>query len=171
MCEIKILDFYPLLIKVHILVNLMKVKHKYITRLHYKSSHGWWVRLRFANIQKAFSDSAFGSKSKSLKAAIIFRDKTLRDMAKQGILIGRKPKGHHATPTKKSKTGVVGVYFQLKKAADGGFNKYYVGSYYPKKYQGIAKVFAVNVYGEREAFRLAKAFRQEGLRSLRKDLS
>ena len=146
----------------------MNTKHKYITRLHFKSSFGWWVRLRSAEIQKAFSDLAYGSKTKSFKAAISFRDRTLRDLAKQGIPIGRKPKGHHATPTKKSKTGIVGVYFQLKKAADGTLNKYYVGSYYPEKYQGKAKAFAVNVYGEREARRLAKAFRRDGLRSLSK---
>ncbi len=38
----------------------------------------------------------------------------------------------------------------------------------PEKYQGMSKALAVNVYGEREAFKLAKAFRQEGLRSLEK---
>jgi hypothetical protein len=148
--------------------NQMKLKHKYITRLHFKSSFGWWVRLRSAEIQKAFSDAAYGSKSKSLKAAIKFRDKTLRDLAKQGISIGRKPKGHHDTPTKISKTGIVGVTYQLRRAAGGSFNKYYVGSYYPEKYQGRSKAFAVNVYGERGAFRLARAFRREGLKSLRK---
>jgi hypothetical protein len=145
----------------------MKAKHKYITRLHYKT-YGWWVRLRFAEIQKAFSDAAFGSKSKALKAAVKFRDTTLRDLAKQGVRIGRKPKEHHAKPTKNSKTGIVGVTYQLRRATGGGFNKYYFGSYYPRKYQGIAKAFAVNVYGEREAFRLAKAFRREGIRSLSK---
>jgi hypothetical protein len=146
----------------------MIAKHKYITRLHFKS-YGWWVRLRFAQIQKAFSDLAYGSKSKSLKAAIAFRDKTLRDLAKQGLPVGRKPKGHHKKPTAKSKTGIVGVTYQHRSAANGTFNKYYVGSYYPAKYQGKSKAFAVNTYGEREALRLARAFRREGLRSLRRD--
>ena len=146
----------------------MTSKHKYITRLHYKSSFGWWVRLRSAEIQKAFSDAVYGSKAESLKAAIKFRDKTMRELAKQGVPVGRKPKGHHKKPTSKSKTGVVGVTYQLRRAATGTFNKYYIGSYYPEKYQGLSKAFAVNVYGERGAFRLAKAFRREGLRSLRK---
>jgi len=146
----------------------MTPKHKYITRLHYKS-YGWWVRLRSAEIQKAFSDTAYGSKSGSLAAAVKFRDKTLRDLAKKGLPVGRKPKGHHKKPTAKSKTGIVGVTYQLRRAADGTQNKYYVGSYYPRKYQGWSKAFAVNVYGEREAFRLARAFRREGLRSLKKE--
>jgi hypothetical protein len=60
------------------------------------------------------------------------------------------------------------VSYQLRKAAGGTLNKYYIGSYYPEKYQGLSKAFAVNTYGEREAFRLARAFRREGLRSLKK---
>jgi hypothetical protein len=141
---------------------------KYITRLHYKSSHGWWVRIRFANIQKAFSDRACGAKSKALKEAIKFRDETLLDRAKKGLSTSRRQKRYFTKPTVKSKTGIVGVSCQIKKAAGGTLNKYYIGTYYPQKYQCSSKSFAVNVYGEREALRLAVAFRREGLRSMKK---
>jgi hypothetical protein len=142
---------------------------KYITRLHYRSSHGWWVRLRSANIQKAFSDIAFGSKSKSLKAAIKFRDACIRDLAQRGITIGRKPKGHHKNPTIRNRTGFVGVHYVIRRNKDGSRNKSYIGTYYPRKYQHRVKSFAVNKYGEKKALKLAIAFRQEGLRSLGKE--
>ncbi len=144
----------------------MKAKHKYITRLHYRSSHGWWVRIRFAEIQKAFSDIAHGSKAKSLKAAIKFREVTLRDLANKGIR--KKPVLFHKNLSVKNRTGVIGVFLKIRKAANGTANKYYVGSYYPEKYLLRSKLFAVNIYGEREALRLAVAFRREGLRGLRK---
>jgi hypothetical protein len=147
----------------------MNRKHKYIARLHYSSSHGWWVRLRFADIQKAFSDIACGSKSKSLKAALAFRDKTLRDLVKKGLPIGRKPKQHHENPSRDSRTGVVGVHFTMRTAADGTHYKSYVGSYYPKKYQHRVKSFSVHKYGEKKTFKLAVAFRQEGLKNLHKE--
>ena len=140
---------------------------KYITRLHYKSSHGWWVRIRFANIQKAFSDRACGSKTKALEEAIKFRDETLRDRAMKGLPTVRRQKGYLTKPTVINKTGFVGVSCQTRKAADGTLNKYYTGSYYPRKYKSRAKAFAVNVYGEREALRRAVAFRREGLMSLK----
>ncbi len=144
------------------------MKIKYITRLHYRSSHGWWVRLRFAEIQKAFSDIAHGSKAKSLKAAIKFRDACLRDRARKGLPIGRKPKGHHKNPSIKSRTGIVGVHYVIKTYKDGSRNKFYVGTYYPRKYRHSVKSFSVNKYGEKKAFKLAAAFRREGLRSLNK---
>jgi hypothetical protein len=140
---------------------------KYITRLHYRS-YGWRVRPRFAEIQKSFSDSAYGSKSKSLKAAIKFRDACFRDLAEKGLPTGRKPKGHHKSPTIKSRTGVVGVHYVIKTNKDGSRNKSYVGTYYPQKYQHRVKSFSVNKYGEKKAFKLAAAFRREGLRSLSK---
>jgi len=142
------------------------MKHKYLTRLHYRSSHGWWVRLRFANIQKAFSDIACGSKSKSLKAAIKFRDACLRDRAEKGLSIGRKPKGHHKNPTVRNRTGIVGVHCVIKTNKDDSPIKYYVSTYYPQKYQHCVKTFSVNKYGEKRAFKLAVAFRREGLKSL-----
>ena len=92
----------------------MNLIYKYITRLHYGSSYGWWVRLRFAKIQKAFSDTAYGSKSKALKAELKFRDACLRDLAKKGEPIGRKPKGHHKNPSKRNRTGMVGVHYVIR---------------------------------------------------------
>jgi len=141
---------------------------KYITRLHYKSSHGWWVRLRSAHIQKVFSDLAHGSKSRSLKAAIKFRDACIRDLAKRGMPIGRKPKGHHKNPTIRNRTGFVGVHYVIRRSNDGSRNKSYIGSYYPQRYKHLVRSFSVNKYGEKRALKLAIAFRQEGLRSMGK---
>ncbi len=140
----------------------------YITRLHYRSSFGWWVRLRFASIQKSFSDRIYGSKAKSRQAAIKFRDACLRDLAKKGLPIGRKPKGHHKNPTIRNRTGVVGVHYVIKTYGDGSRHKSYIGTYYPRKYEHSVKSFSVNKYGEKKAFKLAVAFRREGLRSLGK---
>ncbi len=146
----------------------MTARYRYITRLHYDSSHGWWVRMHFAGIQKLFTDLACGSKAKSLKAAITFRDQTIRGLKRKGMRIGRKPKGHHLHPTSKSSTGIVGVHCTVKTRSDGTPSKSFIGTYYPVKYKHRSKSFSVSKYGTKQARQLAIAFRREGIRSLEK---
>lgn len=131
-------------------------------------AHGWWVRLRFAGVQKYFTDLSCGSKTASYKAAVEFRDKTIRKLKQQGIRIGRKPKGHHRQPTVNSKTGIVGIHVTEKVTPGGVLLKNYVATYYPGKYKHAVGSFSVNKYGNKRALKLAMAFRREGISNLAK---
>lgn len=57
-------------------------KHKNITRMDYKRTHGWWVRFERLGrlISKTFSDGCYGGKRKALVAAIEYRDEVFKTL-------------------------------------------------------------------------------------------
>lgn len=129
---------------------------------------GWAVRIYFAHVIKYFLDNSLGSKKASYKAAKTFRDETILDLKHRGIAIGKKPKEHHARPTIKSKTGIVGVYMRSRVLQNGHISRSYFGSYYPIKYNHAVKSFSVDKYGKQEALQMAIDFREDGLRKSKK---
>ena len=140
------------------------MKIKYIIRCDYGNNHCWWVRIgprtQGFYFQKSFPDKFFGSKKKSLAAAVKFKNSSLA-ILKLAHWEGKKPKGHHKKPTVKSTTGIVGVFNRY----DSHGNEVWVASYYPVKYKCHVKSFSVNVYGDRARL-LAIEARRKGLESV-----
>jgi hypothetical protein len=139
---------------------------KYISRLEYNKENAWWVRvgprIKGRYFHKHFSDLRYGSKNRSLQAAIEFRDASLTKL-ESFKWYGKKPKGHHKKPTIKSTTGIVGVFLRRKR----GYN-IWAATFYPVKYKSKTQCFSTHKYGHRKALEMAKAFRAEGLKTVAK---
>jgi hypothetical protein len=91
----------------------MKKKHKGISRIDSKNTHGWYVRI-YANggvfLSKLFSDRLHGGKQPALKDAIAFRDhnQMVADLKKKEMR-GKSKRPFYNKPPKNNTSGVVGV--------------------------------------------------------------
>lgn len=136
---------------------------RYLARMDYGRTHGWWIRLQYANQQKMFSDRKWGGKRKALLAAIRYRN----EMRKQFPVPA--PRGSHATD-KRNNTGTVGVSYQRYRKwstyGDRVNGPYWIEEYrvtYVKHGRQRIRSFSIKKHGKRNAWRLALKARQEAL--------
>lgn len=85
-----------------------------ITRLDYKNTHGWWVRIkrRPEFYSKLFSDGIWGGKEEALEEARNWRDDMLRQSPKCTIRSSE-------LTSKGIKTGIAGLSLSFEKGQQG----------------------------------------------------
>jgi len=130
-----------------------KSKHKDVARIDQpsKKTYGWYVRVRYLGKthSKFFSDKKCGSKSKSLLAAVAWRDATEKAIGKP------RTDRHMVTQTQtRSNTGEVGVRLNEK------LNRYEVSWVNKDGKQGKTSV-SINAHGKYGAFKRACEIRAQ----------
>ncbi len=123
---------------------------------------GWEVRMqrRGKKTEKFFSDNGFGGKRNALKAAQGFRDGLEEKSRKYTV------KELASRPSKRNKSGVVGVRLHHQKDARGDFIYYYwywVAQWTDGHGRRRTKSFSCHTYGDEEAYRLACEARKKGV--------
>ncbi|GIK74346.1 MAG: hypothetical protein BroJett021_33340 [Chloroflexota bacterium] len=132
------------------------VEMRFITRMDYERTAGWWVRISSAGrpiANKLFSDSKFGGKQKALSAAKKWRDRQLD--AHRGILALAVNKHRIHTSDRRSLSGITGVSPEIEKRSLPYSIKAWKAAW-PADYgiQMYAR-FSVVVYGYQGAFNKA----------------
>ena len=91
-----------------------KTKHKNISRIDSKNTHGWYVRI-YANgelfVSKLFSDKICGGKQNALKYAKLYRDhnRMVADLHIANNPNKKRRKPAYNSPSRRNRTGIVGV--------------------------------------------------------------
>ena len=124
---------------------------------------GWQVRMqrRGQQVTKYFADNQFGGQRKALSAAKQYRD-GLEKMGRK-FSVGELARN----PSVRNRSGVVGVrrHKQVDQRGDYEFHYWFwVAQWTDGHGRRKTRSFAVGVFGEDEAFRLAKEARREGVR-------
>ena len=123
---------------------------------------GWQVRLqrRGRATTKYFSDNQFGGQRKALLAAKQYRDSLEQVSAKYSVSeLARKP-------SVRNRSGIVGVRRHKQVDHRGDFEFHYwfwVAQWTDGHGRRRTRSFAVDAFGEDEAFRLAKEARRQGV--------
>lgn len=128
---------------------------------------GWEVRLqrRGRKTEKFFSDNSFGGKRAALQAAKEFRDSL------EASLRGYTVEELAQRPSRRNRSGVVGVRLHHQKDVRGDFEYHYwywVAQWTDGHGKRRTKSFSCHTYGEQEAYRLACEARQEGIRQAKR---
>ena len=125
--------------------------HKDVARIDQesKSTHGWYVRVRFKGKthSRFFSDKKNGGKNSSLLSAIAWRDGTEKK-------IGKPRTDRHTVTVSNTLTGVVGVRLNEK------LDRYEVSWVYKDGRQGKTSV-GIRKHGEKKAFERACSIRKK----------
>lgn len=154
--------------------------HRYVTRMDYARSHGWWVRIYLSGacLSKLFSDGVHGGRLAALRRALDWRDAKLLDHGLSIPAPGRyrtrgvdRPHGGK----RRNNTGCSGVQYVRKKCWTRHGGQLY-GPYWKEDYvvsfqsQRVAQRTSVSIkkYGKRFAFLRALEIRAKGLRAARK---
>lgn len=136
-----------------------------ISRFDYSGAAGWVFR-HPAHPGKLFSDSKYsGSWRSSARAAIAHRDNLVLPCEQNKTV-----RFFHIKPSKKSKTGIPGVFLYERKG-DYGTRLSVIASYYGKKYEMTRKEFSVGRRTVQEALELAITFRNKGLEKIKSNIS
>lgn len=131
---------------------------KGISRIDAKGTHGWYVRIykNGKTYSKLYSDAKYGGRDKALefaqKARKIALD-TLKSLPENNV---RRLVSHD----KRNKSGIIGVSRTTKQNSQGDTSVYYQVTWSPEKGKIKNRQWSVRKYGEEEAFRRAKAFRE-----------
>lgn len=140
---------------------------RYISRLDGSSARGWFVRVPTVEgtvVSKLFSDSNFGGARAALQAARAWRDRAWRRH-----FPGRRlqPRYVKHGPQRNSRTGVLGVYKQIRLVRYRGIRAEtiyrrcsIVASWTRPDGRIGRKSYSVNKYGRAQAIRLAAALRK-----------
>lgn len=130
-------------------------------------THAWQFRLKRGdvNISRFFSDNKYGGKEEALKCAQQFRD----EIEKLYPAITGKEK--YLKPTKKNKSGVVGVHrLERDYTKSNRPSKYHdsawVASWIDDSGKKVFRRFSIRRFGEPEAFRLAITTRRQAIDGL-----
>ena len=126
---------------------------------------GWEVRImrRGKKIERYFADNAFGGKLAALRQAKICRNEleqelnpyTVRELAKR--------------PSKRNTSGVVGVRMTYRKDVRGDYEYTYyfwVAQWTDGKGRRKTRSFAIDKYGDENAFQKALSARRKGIKEL-----
>lgn len=141
-------------------------KNRYITRMDYAHTVGWWVRIYQASkvvAQKFFSDKANRGSDKALSAARKWRDKQLKAL---GIVT---PRRRIHTSDSRSLSRVVGVSPEINRR----YRSPYVSGWkatWPGPSGQEYRRFTVADYGYEAAFRAAVAERYARIGGIPPDL-
>lgn len=123
---------------------------------------GWQVRLqrRGKTTTKYFADNLYGGQRKALLAAKYYRDGLEEASRKYSVReLARKP-------SVRNRSGIVGVRRQKQVDFRGDYEFHYwfwVAQWTDGHGHRRTRSFAVGVFGEEEAFRLAKEARRKGV--------
>ena len=136
-----------------------------ITRIDTHSTHGYQLRFqRRGNVvDKFYSDGSHGGKTKALAAARKHRD----ELEKKHKPYSRKEIAK--IRSEKNTSGVVGVRLAEEKSVSGEWEYTYyfwVAQWSPKPGVRKTKRFSVSKYGDEEAYKMAVAARQKGVRDM-----
>jgi len=132
-----------------------------------KSYGGWEVRIqrKGEKTEKFFSDKKFGGRRGALQAAKEFRDKIEKTQSKYSVSELAQ------TPSKRNKSGVVGVrlHQQVDQRGDYEYHYWYwVAQWTDGRGRRRTRSFSVHQYGEDEAYRLACEARTEGVKAAKR---
>lgn len=121
------------------------------------STHGWQVRLQRRGVKyaKYFGDSVFGSSSRALQAARIWRNNLLRK-------IEDREQARICTRSARNSSGVVGVS-RVKVVTNGASYEFWQATWSPSPGKRRCVKFSIRRYGDQEAFRLAVLAREDGV--------
>jgi len=132
------------------------MKYKYISRVDSGHTHCWYFRFAQRehwpiNHNKTFSDGIYGSKAKSLKAAITYRDNYLKACKKLHLLNnnGTCIRHRHASNT----SGIIGVHFQINYKKHNEYHFWAASG--QVDYKHWRKTFSTNKYEDEQAFHMA----------------
>jgi hypothetical protein len=121
------------------------------------STHGWQVRLQRRGVKyaKYFGDSVFGSPSRALQAARIWRNDLLREI--EALELARI-----CTRSARNSSGVVGVS-KVTVVTNGSTYEFWQATWSPEPGRRRCVKFSIRRYGDQEAFRLAVVARKDGV--------
>lgn len=121
------------------------------------STHGWQVRLQRRGVKyaKYFGDRIFGSPSRSLQAARIWRNELLRKLE-------AKEQARICNRSARNSSGVVGVS-RVTVVTNGASYEFWQATWSPEPGKRRCVKFSIRRYGDREAFRLAVDARKDGV--------
>lgn len=156
--------------------------HKGISRIDFKRTHGWFVRVYKEKkvYNKLFSDLKCGGKEKALKKALNYRNKLRKELGlpdyevvskktrkdnfriKRNFTENKKSVIRVMRRCKRTKTGVIGIYRSVK--ANG--YQYYVTNYCPKPNERKRISFSIDKHGEEKAFEMAFKIRERFLKEI-----
>ena len=147
---------------------------RYITRMDYARTRGWWVRVwRGATepiISKMFSDGVHDGKQNAFRAAVRFRNQHATTQQIQRVR--RMPLAHsRAWRAKKSKLPLgISRTAYLKKQTKNGQSYWYprdvIAAYYSFKGKQIRKEWNLATHDLDDAIDHAVAFRRRGLKRI-----
>jgi hypothetical protein len=131
------------------------VKHKNITRVDHRHTHGYSVRVMWKGERRAkfFSDGVYGDRLGAFFAAKEWRDRVEQELGKprtERLVLG-KPR---------SNLPIVGVRRIQKDHKD-----YYEATWATFAGKQVRRRFSIARYGEKRALQLARKARQEGERN------
>ena len=126
-------------------------------------THGWLVTLQRWNeiSNKMFSDSVYGGKRKSLKAAVAYRDEVLAENPSYEHQLWVR---NRIRKNNKSRIPGVGRYERPVNPNTGHQQVYWVASWVDEYGVGRSRKFSVSIYGESHAEQLAVAERMTHLK-------
>ncbi len=139
--------------------------HTHVSRIDQpdKNNYGWYVRIRRegSTTAKFFRDSKYGTRTKALKAAIVFRDQLLANLK----LPASKRKVLHRSG--RNTSGIVGVARRTMRRRDGRTaGSYWVATWSPGNGKTARKLFSIAELGERGALLAACACRRDREREI-----
>ena len=124
--------------------------------------HAWYVRLmrRGRRFSRCFSDGKYGGRAAARAAALRYRDQIVREhppMLRREFaqIVGRN-----------NRSGVRGVYKLGMPRIRGGrriWAPYWVTLWAPRPGEVKRRYFSIERYGDKEAFRLARAARRQAV--------
>lgn len=137
---------------------------KGISRIDSRGTHGWYVRIykNGKTYSKLYSDNKYGGRDKALsfaKKARLMALETLKSIPDNET---RRLVSHD----KRNKSGIIGVSRTTKTNASGDVSLYYQVTWSPEKGKIKNRQWSVRKYGEEEAFRRAKDFRERVMQEI-----
>lgn len=131
---------------------------KGISRIDAKGTHGWYVRIykNGKTYSKLYSDNKYGGKDRALDFAKKARQIALETLKSIPDDNNRRLVSHD----KRNKSGIIGVSKTTKTNASGVKSVYFQVTWSPEKGKIRNRQWSVKKYGEEEAFRRAKEFRE-----------
>lgn len=131
---------------------------KGISRIDAKGTHGWYVRIykNGKTYSKLYSDNKYGGKDRALNFAKKARQIALETLKSIPDDNNRRLVSHD----KRNKSGIIGVSKTTKINASGVKSEYFQVTWSPEKGKIRNRQWSVKKYGEEEAFRRAKEFRE-----------
>lgn len=121
-------------------------------------THGFQVRLQRRGIKygKFFADRVHGEQSSALRAARMWRDDLLEQIADRARVCER---------SQRNSSGVVGVSRITVVAGNGNSYEFWQATWSPSPGQRRCVKFSIRRYGDRQAFQLAVEARTTGISS------
>lgn len=131
-------------------------RHKGVSRIDSKNTHGWFVRVynRDVTHSKLFSDKKYGGREEALHLALEYRDEL------EAQVRANSPGRRVVQRDKRNKSGVIGVCRTRKRNRNGTYSECYSVSWSPEVNIKKCRTFSIQKYGEEEAFRLACELRK-----------